>query len=120
MEEEWMKEWQEGEADIPDDGYAWIRSKPAEVKKVMIDFPPSCIVRANRQLRCPAPGTHGVVASYFQDQATKEVTIGVRQNPSSDMVAQCEPGWLEVVGVWKGFDSEKVKAIIEMPNILKS
>lgn len=120
MEEKWVEEWQKGELDMKDDGLSWIRAKPAEVKAMMIAFPPSCIVVATRELRVPAPGTHGVVVSYFHDIHTRKVTLGVAQSPTSNLAAQCEAEWLERVGVWKGLSPEKVQAIIDMPNLLKS
>lgn len=120
MDDTWVEDWQKGEIDIPTENLNWIRTKPPEVKKMMIVFPPSCIVKAKVELRVPAPGTCGIVISYFYDVNTKKVTLGVLQSPGSDLAAQCEAEWLEVVGVWKGLDSEKIKAIIEMPSILKS
>ena len=101
----WTKEWQAG---APSAGSAdWVRSRPSVIAELMCAFPPMCLVRATRPLLCPAPGTTGIVVSYFEDG-----TLTVVQDPSSGVRTQCQSDWLEVVGYHSGMTPEWVRKVL--------
>ncbi len=107
MADDWTHAWQEVTGIMPDEGVAWIRSRPPSIQAIMRIFPPLCLVRATRPLRCPAPGTVGYVYSYLEDGA-----LYVVQSPESAIKAQCEQDWLSVVGYHHGMDRAWVAAIL--------
>lgn len=112
--ESWMAEWQSGEVEFDKEAKAWMRSRPEEIRGLMLRFPPSCLVRGKRSLVCPAVGKLAIVTSYFEpDAENPEGLIGVRESPEGDVTCQCRPEWLEVTGYYKGMDFYKVKAILE-------
>jgi hypothetical protein len=104
----WTVEWQQGVFDRNADAVAWMRSRPDSIKALMIRFPPSCLVRATRPLGCPHPGTAGIVVSYIEDGA-----VTVIQQPGASMRAECDAGWLEVVGYWRGLTPAVVREILQ-------
>jgi hypothetical protein len=105
----WTQEWQTDEFEPDAELIDWIKSRPDSVKKTMLIFPPACLVRANRLLVCPAPGTIGVVYSYLEDGS-----VFVLQHPASNMKAQCDFDWLEVVGYHGSLTPEYVQSILEL------
>lgn len=105
--QDWVAEWQAGTFDRNQEALDWMRSRPATVKVLMVQFPPSCLVAATRPLRCPAPGTVGIVRTYFDNG-----DVSVVQHPTSGVRAKCHPDWLEVVGYWRGLTPELVKEIL--------
>lgn len=102
---DWIEEWQ-SDTELHPDMVDWMKTRPDCIKEVMVRFPPGCLVMANRPLLCPIPGSIGVVFSYFEDGG-----LTILQHPESDLRAQCQPDWLEVVGYRGDLTPEKVKAI---------
>jgi hypothetical protein len=88
----------------PDDWtIQWITSGVTpEQQKLMLKFPPSCVVKANIPLGVPGPGKFGVVVNMDDE------FIYVVEAPDGDTKAQCRPEWLEVVGYWHGWTPERV------------
>ncbi len=75
---------------------AWLRSRPRRLWALMFHLPPTCLVRANKPLMCPAPGAVGVVISYTEHE---DGDHGVRVHVDGCPVqGECDPSWLEVVG----------------------
>lgn len=110
VDESWVPEWKAGEWEPDAESLAWLRSRPESVKKLMMRFPPSCLVQANRGLGCPAPATTGIVSSYIEpDDEHPDGMLSVRQNPDHDHRAECRPEWLTVVGYWRGLTPKRLK-----------
>lgn len=86
------------------DNYTWLRTRPPAVQKLMLRFPPSCVVRARpgKTLRLPAPGRKAVVSSYMEkEDGTVNLTVldydvwaGFAEEPA--VRAECDPEWLTV------------------------
>ena len=113
MDQEWTKEWQEGKVEIDEDTVGWMQSRPESVQTVMRKFPPSCLVRArkDKSLHVPAPGVIGVIKSYAETD--HGVDLSVADHPDSESWARCRPEWLEVVGYYRGLDSEATCALLD-------
>jgi len=112
----WIDDWQNGEliAEDEPDIREWIQSRPESVRKLMLKFPPSCLVKANRPLHCPAPDKVGIVTSYTEpDEEHSNGQISVRAHPDAVIRFQCDPECLEVVGYWRGLTPEKVQEYME-------
>lgn len=110
----WVDEWQRPPYDLTPEAVQWMRERPAEQKKIMVLFPPSCIVIAKRLLRVPAPNTVGIVTSYFEPTpAHPEGLITVRQSPEANLRACCDAEDLEVIGYWHGLDENAVERILK-------
>ena len=108
MTQEWVKDWQVEDANITPVMIRWMRSRPYNIKEVMLKFPVECLVRATRDLVCPAPGTVGFLAGYNENG-----TMIIVQHPDQDLSARCDPDWLEVVGYRKGLTPNDVRSILE-------
>jgi len=93
----WVEEWLNDPLIPGEEGEQWLRDRPDNLHNLIWSFPPSCVVKANRDLHCPAPGTLGIVQSYQEKDDGTEV-IGVIQEPDGVIRAQCQRDWLEVVG----------------------
>lgn len=72
----------------------WILSRPKAVQKMMLRFPPDCVVRAkqNVTLLCPRPGIAARLVSYteYPDKVGVRVLCG-------NIAAECDPDWLVLV-----------------------
>ena len=109
-----MDEWTEGTFEMDEDTELWLRSRPLVIAAMMFRFPPSCIVTANRPLRCPAPNTFGIVSSYVEpSEKHPDGLITVRQHPESEIRASCDPSWLNLVGFYKGITPAVVRGWYE-------
>ncbi len=87
----------------PDDWtIKWIRSCSAEQQKMLLRFPPSCVVKGKVPLGVPSPGRFGIVVNVSGK------FVYVIDGPEGDIKAECKPNWLEVVGYWKGWTPERV------------
>lgn len=114
-DQSWIAEWTKDREWAPnDEGVAWLRERPKELHPLMVDFPPSCVVRAKKPLLIPAQGTCGVVRSWFEpSEKNPRGLVGICQTPHEGEVrAQCSPEDLEVVGFWCGWTHERVKAVL--------
>ena len=106
---DWVAEWVRGEWVEDTESIAWLKDRPPVIKEMMLIFPPSCVVRANQRLHCPAPGGFGIVTSYFEPCEEKPSgLISVRNGPEGDTRHQCQPEWLEVVAYWQGITPERL------------
>jgi hypothetical protein len=94
----------------------WVRSRPAVIQEMMKKFPPSCVVRATRELRTPAPGRLGVLASYKESGLVsvvdQEVWNGTAPAHIPPLRADCDPAWLEVVSYLGNMTPEWVEKVI--------
>lgn len=94
----------------------WMRSRPDSIKALMRRFPPSCLVKAKRDL-CGLPsGEVGRVASYIEpdDEHPKgSVAVYSPYDITQIIRYQCHPDWLEVVGYWKDMDERLVDRILD-------
>jgi hypothetical protein len=115
---DWVAEWLKEVAWVEDaESIAWLKDRPPIIKEMMLKFPPSCVVKANRPLHCPAPGGFAIVTSYFEPSEEKpNGLISVRNGPEGDTRHQCQPEWLEVVGYWQGVTPERLQHIFGMVN----
>ena len=110
---DWMDEWTAGEWIQEEGAVSWIRSRPDAIQKMMIAYPPSCLVVSTRPLHIPAPGTVGIVTSYIDPgEEHPDGLVTVRQSPHGDVRAQCEPSCLAVVGYYRGLTPTKVKELL--------
>lgn len=110
---DWIEEWQQGEWEADDASLHWLHTRPQFIKEMMIKFPPSCLVKANRPLHCPQEGTVGIVTSYNEaDIEHPNGKLSVRQFPDATVRSQCLPEWLEVVGYYKNLTPERIKEIL--------
>ena len=113
IHQSWQTAWQEGNLELDAESIEWIRSRPDCIKKVMLKFPPSCIVRSDLDLLCPALGCDGIVSSYFEpDSEHPDGMLSVRSFPDAEFKAQCRPEWLKVVGYYKGLTPERIKEVL--------
>ena len=118
---DWQDEWQEGNLELDAESIEWIRSRPGTIKSLMIKFPPSCIVRSDQGLRCPALGCDAIVSSYFEpDDEHPNGMVSVRPYPDADFKCQCRPEWLKVVGYYKGLTPERIKEVLSQNPQVKS
>jgi len=106
----WVKTWaEESRAQWPDDAAEWVRTRPRSVQKLLVRFPPGCLVRSKpeKRLMVPAPGTVGIVTSYYESGM-----VSVIQGPDSNVRAQCEADWLEVVVCRQGQYPDDVRRVL--------
>lgn len=100
--------------DWNEEAVAWMRSRPEPVRQLMRRFPPSCLVRADRPLVCPAPGEVAQVVSIFEpSDGCPDGRVSVFDPESAINVrCECDPEWLEVVGYWGDMSPELVGVIL--------
>jgi hypothetical protein len=109
----WEEDWQRGDWAHDQSAIDWLLSRPEPIQKLLLRFPPSCLVRANRPLKCPLPKTVGIVVSYIDpDEGHTEGMVTVRQHPEGGFRAVCRPEWLEVVGFHRGMDHEWILRVL--------
>lgn len=109
----WVDGWQQGPWDGDGFSVEWLRSRPILVQNLVLRFPPKCLVRANRVLSCPSPRTVGIVVGYGSpDSFHPEGSLTVVQSPDSDVEFRCRPGWLDVVGYFRGLNPSVISAIM--------
>ena len=88
----------------------WIRSRPPAVQDVMKQFPPSCVVKANRRLLNPAPGQEAVIMSYIEGNP---MTVRVMDETGANKVAaECQLDWLEVVRYTGNITPEFIEKVL--------
>lgn len=110
---QWEEDWQAGEWEEDKESLEWLRSRPDPIKKLLLMFPPSCLVKANRPLRCPAPDKVGIITSLLEpDEEHALGWVTVRPSPTADIKFHCKIEWLEVVGYYKGLTPERVKELL--------
>jgi hypothetical protein len=68
--------------------------------------------KAMRPLLCPAEGKLGVVFSYIQ-KPDGSVNLRVSEGPDGPLGAECEPGWIEVVGYYRNLTPAVIAGLIE-------
>ena len=113
MNPPWLNSWTQGPWPYDHESIKWIQSRPASIKRLMLLFPPSCVVTPIQILKIPAPNTLGIVTSYVEPQNPNEIGfVTVRQNPDSDLRAECKPNALKVVNYFKGLTPEVVAYIL--------
>lgn len=113
--QDWRAEWEKGPWEQDDEAIRWLRARPESLRQLVLRFPPSCIVRAiaTTGLRCPAPGTVGIVRHWREPSADRpEGLIGVLSHPEGRIVHDCRPEWLEVVGYYKGLTPDVLGALL--------
>ena len=123
----WVDEWQQGRwsanPNFERDLRKFIRDLPLATRKLMVDFPPGCLVRTREgvSLLIPAPKTIGIVVSYGDPSLAYPLGwVGVVQNPSAPMRAQVVPYEIEVVGFRAGFDSAAMQSFVPETVVLRS
>jgi hypothetical protein len=86
----------------------WVLARPAEVQRLMIDWPPQAQVRAKEgeRLMIPAPGVVGEVVSWFEGGSVgvlaplvvdMTAARGGELNAGDELSAECDPAKLEIV-----------------------
>lgn len=109
-----VKNWVEGEWTSDNESLEWIKSRPEAVKKMMLAFPPSCVVKANINLHCPKPDEFAIVTSFYEPSSEHpNGLITVRDGGEGEIRHQCEPEWLEVVAYWRGWTPEKMQEVLK-------
>lgn len=110
----WEKEWLTLPA--PDEEQTeeirqFLAGMSPECQAVAVQFPPACLVRANRPLHTPAPGTVGLIMSY-RERADGRITVTVLPHPEATVPGECEPEWLEVVHYRNGITPEYITGVL--------
>jgi hypothetical protein len=109
----WREEWERGPWDRNDEAVQWLRKRPESVKKLALQFPPSCLVKAKVRLRCPAPGHVAIVTTYIEPGRSRpEGAVTVRSHPEGGIRYECSPDQLEVVGYHKGLTPEVLAMLL--------
>lgn len=90
----------------------WLLARPACLHDIMIRFPPSCRVMANRPLHVPGPNKVGQVVGYVESDSTPPL-LRVVELPDGQIGAECQQDWLEVVGYWEHITPEFVKLVLD-------
>lgn len=106
----WVKDWLSNpKSEWPADAVEWIRTRPRSVQELLVRFPPGCLVRAKpeKQLMVPAPGTLGIVLSYYENGG-----VSVLQGPDSPIRVQCEADWLELAACRAGQEPDDVRRVL--------
>lgn len=109
----WFDDWVTGELDWDDDDVVSalneLRQKPSHVQEMLVEIPPSSVVKARpgKKYRCPAPGKVAIVTSIFEDGH-----ISVREHPDAVMHWQVPVEDVEFVAAHKGLTREKMKEIL--------
>jgi hypothetical protein len=104
----------------------WMRERSLKTKSLMIDFPPSCIVRGRKgsELGIPAPGCAAVVLSYGRlpcgcasvKVVDYDVWMGFSQDPG--LIVECHPRELVAVSYFSNVTPNWVRQVfkgIDMP-----
>lgn len=94
----------------------WIRTRPPAVQKLMVKFPPDCLVKAKKgkSLMAPSPGKVGIVCSWIESKdGSHKGQVTVVDYDGGFTRGVCEPRWLEVVGYTAGMTPAKIKEIIK-------
>ncbi len=111
---EWIEKHIAGEFDFNAEAVNWMRDCPECIRRLMVRFPPICVVRAVEgvELRQPAPGEFAIVGTYVEpNEKDPEGLVTVWSEGS-----EYRSAWLEVVGYWRGMDPEMVEKILEVPH----
>lgn len=111
----------------------WVRERPAEIQKLMIDWPPEATVRAKPGvvLMVPAPGVEGTISSWFESgtlgvdapllMTETSPATGETLEAGTTMHAQeVRPDQLELVSYAEMpdgtiIDPDYIRAIVEAP-----
>lgn len=106
----WTKEWVRKVVRPDNEAMLALLQMPRHMHGLMIQYPPGCLVmtRPETNLVCPAPGTVGIVVSFFEAG-----TLGVVQKPGGLVRAQCHPIWLEVIAYRPPCDPLWMKGILQ-------
>lgn len=112
----WLDQYSQAEP-TPESTIQWIYHVAAgnkKVQKMMIKFPPSCVVMAKPEhiLSCPPPGQLGIVVN-MGDKELKVVQADVPGTSPKPWAGMCDPAWLKVVGYWKGLTPDVVKSVLK-------
>jgi hypothetical protein len=92
----------------------WIRSRPKCLHSVLVQFPPNCLVRANRTLHVPGPGKTARIKVYVESKKKDVIpTVRVVEEPDGEVLAECQTDWLEVVSYWEWSTPDFVKLALE-------
>lgn len=93
----------------------YIRAAPRAVQRLMVCFPPGCVVRTapGFDLMVPFRGTCGVVRRYFTPTlSAPHGSVGVSQHPEANLVVQCLPQQLEIAHYVRGIDANAIARIL--------
>ena len=106
----WIEGWLAREMNPDEATLEWLRNLPERIRDTVVQFPPSCLVKTVEcvNLKCPAPGTVGIVMSYFEAG-----TLGVVQSPKGIVRAQCMPTDLEAVAYRPPCDPDWMKKVLD-------
>lgn len=101
--------WEE-RVKIPEDRertYAWLRSRPPEVKDLLRRFPPSCLVTSVRPSALPGVASIAIVCAYFDDH------VVVTPFPDSPLKLGVSPESLHVVGFMRGWTPARIAEVLD-------
>lgn len=84
---------------------SWLSTKRlgGSMRKLLVSFPPFCLVKATKTLEVPCPYSVAIVAGYDD-----EGRLLVRQDPYGEFIP-VSPEDLQVVGLWKGLGPRDVE-----------
>lgn len=92
----------------------WLQLLPKSIKKLMLKFPPGCVVTSKKTLFCPAPNNFAIVSSYLNSTGdVLDKYLLVRGDMDRDTARLlCDSNQLEVVGYHRGLTSDVISALI--------
>lgn len=88
----------------------WLRTTPESIRKLMIQFPLSCVV--SPKYPSPSDPTVGIVSGYYGPTPIDPTgKLTVRQNPFCKIRFFYVPEELMIVGYWKNITPEVMSMI---------
>ena len=108
---DWLMEpshpWEDPEAS------GWVRSRPDNIKALMLRFPPKCLVstKTGVKLMVPAPGTFGIVMGYYESK--NGLLLGVVQSPTAEVICQCKEEDMVLMACHEGGTPEDIQKVID-------
>jgi hypothetical protein len=117
--QDWTTEWQSGAhgQELFDELRLWGLTLNDTVRQLSYRFPPNCLVKSKpgKTLLVPQPESIGIglgVRETQREDGGYDLTVMVSQSPDSGLRAECDPEDLEVVGYWKDFTDDKIRALL--------
>lgn len=114
-----VREWCDGTWEPEDEALEWLRSRPDNVKELMLAFPPSCIVRSipGESHVVPGLGRFGIVSSYVEpgdespngQVSVRDLEDAMFERPG--ILGYCDPKKLEVVSFYKTLTPDYLKSV---------
>lgn len=138
---DWYEDWTTDKGGISAVGFAWILSRPTAVQRLVLAFPPSCVVRVWKPCGCGTPvrpqqtewGRTRIECASCRDTGRIQDHVGIvrsiiggdTDHPTLRVIErpplpneqpqgiEHDPADLEVIGYWNGVTPEVVESILD-------